>query len=183
MVNKAVYGARSRTVTEYEFIQSMPPSKLATYLRRKLACNQGCPPAPLAHVFAMCNRNQSCDECWWTWLCSEHLDAKSRVCVDPDPDRKRCWDCRWGARIDNAHPAIACMFKKFYGVIMDADDYCSFYDERPEDPNIDKDAEAIAAKLGELCEENKEQVAEEIRKRYELKQLNREKIRRAKTHE
>ena len=73
MGNKSSLNIRNRVVTEFEYIQTLSPSKLAVYLRTILAHNQGCPPVPLIQVFSMCRDNSSCDDCWWTWLCSQHV--------------------------------------------------------------------------------------------------------------
>lgn len=174
MANKDNKNLRARIITNFEYIQSLSPSKLAQYFRTNLAHNQGCPPAPLMQVFTMCQERSSCDECWWGWLCAEHTEYA------PAADKKiltRCWNCRWGAHGENAHPFVACMHKKFYGVIMDPEDYCSFFVELknngPKKPDVE-----LALQLGELKEENRDKVAEEIRRRYELKQLAREQERR-----
>lgn len=170
---------RTRIQTEFEYIQSLPPSKLAQYFRTRLAHNQGCPPVPLMQVFTMCQDAASCDECWWGWLCAEHAGDRADA-VDKDKVQ-RCWDCRWGAHGDNAHPFVACMHKKFYGVIMDPDDYCCFYYRKPEVGNTPKQSDIeVALRLGELRAENKDQVGEEIRRRYELKMLAKEQERRRK---
>jgi hypothetical protein len=73
------------------------------------------------------------------------------------------------------------MNKRFYGVIQDPEDYCSLFDrleEAPKKPDVE-----LALKLGELKEENKEEVGAEIRKRFELKQLLREQERRRREKE
>lgn len=170
---------RNRVITEFEYIVNLRPGKLARYLRTKLAHNQGCPPANLLHVFTMCEQSSSCDECWWVWLCSEHEEG-DHARKKPELE-KRCWDCRWGAKSTNAHPFVACMNKRFYGVIQDPEDYCSLFDrleEVPKKPDVE-----LALKLGELKEENKEEVGAEIRKRFELKQLLREQERRRREKE
>jgi len=170
---------RKRVVTEFEYMVNLEPSKLARYLRIKLAHNQGCPPANLLHVFTMCEKSGSCDECWWLWLCSEHRELDGGL-KNP-PTEPRCWDCRWGAKSDTANPVVGCMNKRFYGVVMDPDDYCCLFSPLEEQPK--KSDVELALRLGELSEENKDKVGEEIRRRYELKMLAKEKERRRKEKE
>lgn len=165
--------------TWYEYMRSLPPSKLGIFLRKKLAHNQGCPPASLMQVFTMCDKHSSCDECWWMWLNTERDEA-------PDEDVKQvdvytCWHCRWGARGNNGHPFVACMNPKFYGAIMGPDDYCSENVVRYKlGKQLDKVSHATEAalKFGELTEENAEAIGREVQRRYELKQLKREAERR-----
>ena len=150
----------------YEFIRSLSPSKMAIFFRKKLAHNQGCPPAPLMWVFTACYEHGSCDECWWAWLESERgekpLDAMvdARVCV--------CWHCRWGARIaQGGHPLVLCMHKDMKQAIMQPDAFCSNSDpkywEHPQDQHDEP-----------LTEETAKMIGEDLKRNYELKQLERE---------
>lgn len=168
MANRGGENLRTRMVTEFEFMVNLPPSKLARYLRTKLAHNQGCPPASLMQVFTVCQERASCDDCWWLWLNSEH--KADQLPIGKYPEKDRCWDCRWGARGENAHPFVACMHRKFYGVVLDPDDYCSFFDRLSERPPNEIDLKA-AESLGELTEANAKAVGDEIRRRYEIKAL------------
>ena len=168
MSRKRGENLRKRVITEFEFMVNLPPSKLARYLRMKLACNQGCPPANLMHVFTLCQEAASCDDCWWLWLNSEH--KVDHLPEGKYPDNDKCWDCRWGARGDNAHPFVACMNKKFYGIVMDPDDYCSFFDRMPERPPNETDIKK-AEELGELNHETAEAIGKELRRRYEIKAM------------
>lgn len=173
MGNKSSLNIRNRVVTEFEYIQTLSPSKLAVYLRTILAHNQGCPPAPLIQVFSMCRDNSSCDDCWWTWLCSQHEIERQPKAAHKD----KCWDCRWAVHGDTGRSVITCMNKRFYGIMMNADDYCSNFAERYFEEPEKSDVET-AQRLGELREENREEVGAELRRRYELKQLAREQERR-----
>ena len=182
MANRNSAHIRHRIITEFEYINSLEPSKLAVYMRTKLAHNQGCPPVPLAQVFTMCQKSVSCDECWWGWFCSEHdRPAKAKPLAERE-FRPKCWECRWGVRGDNRSPIVYCTHKKFYGVAMDPENYCCFWDERYFEEPKKSDVET-AIRLGELKESNKQDVADEIKKRYELKQLARELERRRKEKE
>lgn len=169
MANKGSENIRHRVVTEFEFMVNLPPSKLARYLRTKLACNQGCPPTNLMQVFTMCHDSATCDDCWWVWLNSEHKEPE-RLPADKYPDKDRCWECRWGARGENAHPFVACMNRKFYGIVMDPDDYCSFFDRMPERKPDETDIKK-AEELGKLDEETAKAVGDEMRRRYEIKAM------------
>ena len=175
--NKVV---RERVLTNYEYLRSRNPSQLAKYLRTRLAGNQGCPPVPLIQVFTMCRDHASCDECWWGWLCAEHVDEN--VQLDNRVPAECCWFCRWGVHGDNARPSVICMNKKFYGVTLDPEDYCCFFDTQYAKQPSAEDVEA-AIRLGELGHENTDEVGDEIRKRYELKMLAREMDRRRKEKE
>lgn len=166
--------------TWYEYMQGLPPSKLAIFLRKKLAHNQGCPPASLMQVFTMCGKSGSCDECWWNWLASPRDDVK-------DEDEKQvtvhsCWDCRWGARGEHGgHPFVGCLNPKFYGAIMSPDDFCSDSETKYKlGKELDKleSATKTALENDYLTEANAEAIGQEIRRRYEIKQLKREMERR-----
>lgn len=173
--NKGSENIRQRMVTEYEYMVNLSPSKLARYLRTRLAQNQGCPPTNLMTVFTLCRDSASCDDCWWMWLNSEH--RIERQPADKYAGRNRCWDCRWGAKGENAHPFVACMHRKFYGAIMDADDYCCFFDElKPAE--LCAEDKAIVEEFGEITPSNAEAVGAELRRRFELKALGREMERR-----
>lgn len=166
--------------TWYEYMQNLPPSKLAIFLRKKLAHNQGCPPASLMQVFTMCGKTGSCDECWWNWLASPRDDVK-------DEDEKqvtvhRCWDCRWGARGEHGgHPFVGCLNPRFYGAIMSPDEYCSDSESKyklgKELAKLES-ATQVALENEYLTEENAEKIGQEIKRRYEVKQLKREMERR-----
>lgn len=171
MANRENAHLRNRVISEFEYMVNLSPSKLARYLRMRLAHNQGCPPANLLQVFSMCGQHSTCDECWWTWLCDEHKDER-----DPTkryPVEKRCWDCMWGAKGMNCHPFIACGHPKFKGAIMDPDDFCSFWDKRYDPPVDEADREA-AERLVELNRETAPEVGEIMKRKYELKEIRRE---------
>ena len=180
MANKGSTNIRTRMITEFEFIVNLSPSKLARYLRMKLAHNQGCPPISLMHVYTLCKDSASCDDCWWLWLNSEH--KVEHLPEDKYPEKDRCWDCRWGARGENAHPFGACMHRKFYGTVLDPDDYCCFFDALPERPPDEKDL-AMVKSLGELNEETAKAVGDEMRRRYEIKAMAQELQRRLEEKE
>lgn len=170
-----------KTQTNYEYMLHLGPAKLAIFLRTRLAHNQGCPPVPLAQVFTMCRDSTSCDECWWGWLLAEFEPAPSGDSRAAKVPRPRCWDCRWGVHADSTHPIVVCMTKRFHGVHMDGDDYCSFFAEKYFEP--DPVDEETAKKLGELRGDNKKDFAAEMQKRYELKKLASERARREKEEE
>lgn len=166
----------NQVMTNFEYISSLSPSKLAQYFRMKFAHNQGCPPVPLMQVFTMCKDRASCDECWWGWLCAEHDDLV--YANEEKPQMNRCWDCRWGVRQDTSHACVVCMHKKFYGVVMDPEDFCSFRAPRYKTEEEKKSEKEIALRIAEMKAEKQDDVAAEIRKRYELKLLARERERR-----
>lgn len=165
--------------TWYQYMMTLPPSKMGIFLRKKLAHNQGCPPAPLLWVFTMCGKNNSCDDCWWAWLNSERNDIKNDGDAETVPVH-RCWNCRWGARGEaGGNPIVACMNEKFYGAIMSPDDYCSqnverYWEEGNETNANIKEAAELARKFDTITEENAEQINKELQRRYEIKQLERE---------
>ena len=74
------------------------------------------------------------------------------------------------------------MHKTLYGICFDADHFCRFF-VRGEEPKLDPEDVEIAERLGPLSEDNAEAVGDEVRKRYELKQLKREMARRAMERE
>lgn len=162
--------------TWYQYMMTLPPSKLGIFLRKKLAHNQGCPPAPLMWIFTMCGEASSCDDCWWVWLNSERDES-----LDDDAEMipvHRCWNCRWGARGEQGgNPFVACMNKRFYGAIMSPDDYCSDNCERyweGKANGVAKLAASVALKADLITEENAEEIGKELKRRYELKQIQRE---------
>ena len=171
---------RNRVITNFEYMISLNPSKLAKYLRTRLAHNQGCPPVPLMQVFTMCKEFASCDDCWWGWLCAEHVDGN--LPEDKKIPKECCWFCRWGVHSDTAHPYVICMNKKLYGVTFDPEDYCSFFTEPYYDEPKKSDVE-LALAFGELKRENEDKVGDEIRRRHELKLLAMERDRRRKEKE
>lgn len=165
-------------MTNYEYMTTIGPSKLAHYLRTTLASNQGCPPASLNQVFTMCHESGSCDQCWWTWLCCDRKEPyqpeKQQVSVF------RCWDCKWGARGDGARGWVACMNPKFYGEIMNPDDYCSHSDERyrpSKEINALEASSRALIRAGRLTEEEKKDIEEYVaneKRKAELKLLQAE---------
>lgn len=161
-------------MTWYEYLRTMPPSKLAVFFRKKLAHNQGCPPASLMQVYTLCAHNRSCDDCWWAWLLTERRDKKGNK-VDPHPE-KRCWVCRWGARAEaGGHNVVACMNPKFYGAIMGEDEFCSNFDERYWDEDSQDVPEDDPQPGWEtLTKEEAEDVKKELKRRREIKQIRKE---------
>ena len=162
--------------TWFEYMRTMPPSKLARFLRQKLAYNQGCPPASLMQVFTMCQDYSSCDECWWAWLDSERDEAKDDSARQVEA--YRCWDCRWGANGEHGgHNFVGCMHPRFYGAIMEPDDFCSEGVPKYQmGKALDKTKQAteVALEHDFLTEENAEAIGRELKRRYEVKQLKRE---------
>lgn len=160
----------------FEYMRSLSPSKLAVFLRKKLAHNQGCPPASLMWIFTACGQQASCDECWWAWLSSE-MDEKKDDQTET-VEVYRCWDCRWGVRVEqNNHPLVACMNQKFYGALMNPDDYCSESMERYWEGKANgmaRLAAQVAFNAGQITSENAEEIGKELKRRYELKQIKRE---------
>ena len=162
--------------TWFEYMQSLSPSKLAIFLRKKLAHNQGCPPASLMWIFTACGKHGSCDECWWAWLDSERDEKKEDATMNVEV--YKCWECRWGARCtQGGHPVVACMHKDMYGVIMQPDAFCSNNEERyweGKQNALAKLATNVAFQSELITEENADQIGKELQRRYELKQLKRE---------
>jgi hypothetical protein len=62
------------------------------------------------------------------------------------------------------------MNRKFYGIVMDPDDYCSFFDRMPERKPDETDIKK-AEELGKLDEETAKAVGDEMRRRYEIKAM------------
>lgn len=174
-------------MTYYEWMTSCGPSKLATFLRKKLASNQGCPPASLTQVFTMCHESGSCDQCWWTWLCSEMVGKE--LPEERDVKVIRCWDCKWGARGEGRHPFVGCLHPKFYGAVMDMDDFCCFSEQRyktGKEQHTLETASRVLERAGKLSEEEAKELdayVKEERRKEELKLLKAEIERRAQKPE
>ncbi len=168
-------------ITNYEYMKNLTPSKLAIYLRKNLAGNQGCPPCSLLQVFSYCNERASCDECWWKWLLEKYKGADTDK-ADNKATVVRCLDCRWGAAGDNGHPFAVCMHPRFYGAVMDADEFCSEgvpkYVKNDELKVIDS-AKRWALRMGKMTEDEAAVLNMELKRRGELNELNAELARRA----